>query len=75
MPAQKDYVKELTLTRLLDAPRPRVWKASTDPTMLAQWWVPKGMTAPVCQLDVRPGGALLVHLSGWGRVNPVKGMY
>ena len=75
MAKQNEYVKELTLSRVFDAPRERVWKAWTDPKLLAQWWVPKGMTAPLCELDVRPGGKLLLHLSGWGRVNPVKGIF
>ncbi len=75
MEVQNEYVKELTLTRVFDVPQERVWKAWTDPHILAQWWVPKGMTAPVCELDVRPGGKLLLHLSGWGRINPVKGMF
>jgi uncharacterized protein YndB with AHSA1/START domain len=75
MAATPEYVKELTLTRLFDAPRERVWKAWTDPKMLAQWWVPKGMTVARCELDVRHGGALLIHLRGWGRVNPVKGVF
>ena len=75
MEKQIEYVKELSLTRLFDAPRARVWKAWTDPKILSQWWVPNGMTAPVCELDVRPGGKLLIHLSGYGRINPVKGTF
>ena len=75
MAKQNEYVKELTLTRIFDAPPERVWQAWTDPRILAQWWVPKGMAAPVCQLDVRPGGKLLIHLSGYGRINPVKGTF
>ena len=75
MEMQGEYVKELTLRRLIDAPRPRVWEAWTEPRMVASWWVPKGMTMPVCELDVRPGGRLLLHLSGYGNVNPVKGEF
>ncbi len=75
MAKQNEYVKELTLTRLFDAPRELIWKAWTDPHILSQWWVPTGMTAPLCELDVRPGGKLLIHLSGWGRINPVTGIF
>jgi uncharacterized protein YndB with AHSA1/START domain len=75
MEKQAEYVKELTLSRLFDAPRERVWAAWTDPEILSQWWVPQGMTAPVCELDVRPGGRLLIHLSGYGRINPFKGVF
>ncbi len=56
--------KELTITRLFDAPRALVFKAWTDPKHLAQWWGPQGYTNPVCTLDVRPGGALYIEMTG-----------
>ncbi len=49
--------RELTMTRIFDAPRELVFKAWTNPEHVAQWWGPKGFTNPVCELDVRPGGA------------------
>lgn len=55
MPENK---KVLTLTRLLDAPQELVFKAWTDPEHMMQWWGPKGFTIPVCELDVKPGGAI-----------------
>ncbi len=48
--------RELTLTRIFEAPRERVWKTWTDPKQLAIWWAPQGMTTPVCEIDLRPGG-------------------
>jgi uncharacterized protein YndB with AHSA1/START domain len=50
--------RELTLTRVLDAPREMVWRAWTDPDQLSRWWGPEGMDTPVetITLDVRPGG-------------------
>ena len=48
----------VTLTRIFDAPRALVWKAWTDPKMMAQWFGPRGFTNPVCDLDVRVGGSL-----------------
>ncbi|HEY1526039.1 MAG TPA: SRPBCC domain-containing protein [Candidatus Angelobacter sp.] len=48
---------ELTVTRILDAPPETVYNAWTDPTQMARWWGPKNFTNPVCELDVRPGGA------------------
>jgi len=50
--------RELTLTRVLEAPRERVFKAWTDPKLLMQWWGPRGFSTPVAELDVQPGGAL-----------------
>lgn len=47
----------VSLTRVFDAPRDLVWKAWTDPKMMAQWFGPRGFTSSVPQLDVRVGGA------------------
>ena len=58
----KDTVNEterLVVTRVFDAPRALVWKAWTDPKYVAQWWGPKGFTAPVCKIDFRVGGKFL----------------
>ena len=54
--------RELTLTRILDAPRELVFKLWTEPHHLAQWWGPHGFTNPVCELDARAGGAIRVHM-------------
>ncbi|GAA4528019.1 SRPBCC family protein [Amycolatopsis samaneae] len=48
---------ELTITRVFDAPRERVFAAWTDPDQFAAWLGPKGYTAPAVTLDPRPGGA------------------
>ena len=45
-----------TITRVFAAPRPLVWKAWTDPAMLVQWFGPKGCTATILTMDLRPGG-------------------
>jgi uncharacterized protein YndB with AHSA1/START domain len=49
--------RTVVITREFDAPRELVFKAWTEPKHLAQWWGPKGFTNPVCELDVRVGGA------------------
>jgi uncharacterized protein YndB with AHSA1/START domain len=60
-----DKPRQLTIERLIKAPREQVFKAWTDPTLVAQWWGPDGVTNPVCELDVRPGGAIdIVMLAG-----------
>ncbi|WP_317064921.1 SRPBCC domain-containing protein [Methanoculleus caldifontis] len=46
----------LSIQRIFAAPRERVWKAWTDPEMIAQWWGPAGFTAPVVRVDLRKGG-------------------
>jgi uncharacterized protein YndB with AHSA1/START domain len=57
-------LKELTFTRVLDAPRDVVFRAWTDPAHLARWWGPNGFTSPVCELDIRPGGAIRIDMLG-----------
>src|SRR6202044_2703888 len=44
------------IERVFDAPRDIVWKAWTDPALLAKWFGPKGCTAQVVKFDLRPGG-------------------
>lgn len=51
--------KDLTITRIFDAPRELVWKAWTDPEAMKRWRGPKGYTAPVCKIDLREGGKYL----------------
>ena len=47
----------IVLTRIFDAPRTMVWAAITDPKQVAQWYGGPGFTNPVCEMDLRPGGA------------------
>ena len=66
----------VTLTRIFDAPRSLVWKAWTDPKMMAQWFGPRCFTNPVCELDVRVGGSLRVVMRGPdGNEYPMKGEF
>jgi len=68
--------QELVLTRVFDAPRELVFKVWTDPKHVAQWWGPRGFTNPLCELDLRPGGAILIHMRGPdGIVYPMTGTY
>lgn len=54
---------DLTLERVIRAPRDAVWSAWTDPSRLEQWWVPAPTTCRVDRLDVRPGGAFTTRMS------------
>lgn len=47
---------ELSLSRLIDAPRAKVFRAWTEPELLAQWWGPQGMTTPECEMQLWVGG-------------------
>jgi len=46
----------LHLTRVLDAPRPRVFRAWTDPEELTRWWGPRGYVTRSAEVDLRVGG-------------------
>jgi uncharacterized protein YndB with AHSA1/START domain len=66
--------KDLTFERTLNAPRETVWKAWTDPKLVAQWWGPNGVTNPVCEVDPRVGGVLHIVMEAGEEMGPAKGM-
>ncbi|NMF99604.1 SRPBCC family protein [Aromatoleum toluolicum] len=43
-------------SRLIDAPRERVFRAFSDPAHLARWWGPKGFSNTFEEFDFRSGG-------------------
>lgn len=57
---------DLTLDRIIRAPRRSVWTAWTEPAHLEQWWVPAPARSRVERLDVRPGGGFVTRLSDDG---------
>ena len=64
------------IVRVFDAPRALVWQAWTDPTMMAQWFGPRGFTIPLCELEVRVGGSLRIVMRGPdGNEYPMKGVF
>ena len=74
--AAKFGERELVIARIIDAPPRLVFKAWTDPKQMAQWWGPKGFTNPVCEMDVRVGGALrIVMRSPEGNEHPMTGIF
>ena len=66
--------RELLLSRIIDAPRERVFAAWTR--HLPEWWGPHGMTTPVCEMDLRPGGAFrTVMRAPDGTEYPTRGIF
>jgi len=50
--------REILMTRVFDAPREFVFEALTNPELVKQWLLgPPGWTMPVCEIDLRVGGA------------------
>jgi len=67
---------EVVLTRVFDAPRTLVFRTWIEPRHLAQWWGPRDFTNPVCELDVRVGGKILIHMRAPdGTVYPMTGTF
>jgi uncharacterized protein YndB with AHSA1/START domain len=68
--------REIIITRIFSAPRALVWNAWTDPKMFVNWWGPFPTVNPVCEMDLRPGGAFRwVMMSPEGQQYPVTGVY
>ena len=68
--------RELVLTRLIDAPREKLFRAWTEPELMKQWFTPRPWTTPVIEVDLRPGGANLIVMRGPdGTEFPNRGVY
>ena len=65
--------EEFSTSRVLDAPRERVWKAWTDVQELSKWFGPKGTKIVSAKNDLHPGGIFLYAMKGedgqvsWGK--------
>jgi uncharacterized protein YndB with AHSA1/START domain len=57
---------DLSLERVIRAPRAAVWEAWTDPARLAQWWLPEPTRCRVERLEVVAGGAFVTSMSDNG---------
>lgn len=67
--------RELVLTRLIDAPREKLYRCWTEPKLLMQWFAPKPWTTVGAEMDLRPGGAsLMVMRSPEGQEFPNPGV-
>jgi uncharacterized protein YndB with AHSA1/START domain len=68
--------RTVTMTRVVDAPRDLVFRLWTEREHMAQWWGPRGFTNPVCELDVRVGGAIRIDMRAPdGTVYPMTGTF
>lgn len=67
---------ELVLTRIIDAPREKLYRCWTEPALLKQWFVPKPWTIAKAEVDVRAGGSsLIVMRSPEGQEMPNPGVF
>lgn len=54
---------DLTISRVIRAPRSLVWSAWTDPASFEQWWIPAPARCKVVDMEMRPGGAFVTRMS------------
>lgn len=68
---------EIVLTRTFDAPARLVWEASTRTDLIPRWYCcMEGFTMPVCESDLRVGGAWRFVTRGPdGTEYPMCGVY
>ncbi len=72
--------KTITITRIFDAPRERVWEAFTNPDDVKKWWGPEGFTAPSVKSDFCVGGTFTYAMKGppnteWDKTHYSGGEY
>ncbi len=68
--------QDVVITRTFDAPRDLVFDAWTEPKHVQQWWSPHGFTNPRVEIDLRPGGIMLIDMMGPdGQIYPDKAVF
>ena len=69
--------REVVVTRVVDAPRKMAFDAWTNPKHVPHWMTgPEGWTMPVCEIDLRPGGAWhFAWRKGNGEEMDMRGTY
>ena len=71
-----DTSRELSFTRVLDAPRAAVWRCWTDSELLPKWFCPPPWKVSKATMDVRAGGSSLIVMNGPnGEEMPNRGVY
>ena len=67
---------ELSLTRLIDAPREKLFRCWTEPALLVQWFTPPPWKTTLAETDVRVGGPSNIVMQGPdGTEMPSRGVY
>lgn len=67
---------ELVLTRLIPAPREKLFRCWTEPALLTQWFTPPPWKTVAAEIDVRPGGSSFITMQGPdGTQMPNRGVY
>jgi uncharacterized protein YndB with AHSA1/START domain len=62
------WTREVVVTRRLEAPPERVWRAWSDEHEVRTWWGLQGFSWPMCRMDFREGDTSLGSMrsdQGW----------
>lgn len=66
----------IVITREFEAPPEQVFRAYTEPDLVAQWLGPRGMTMRIAEFDARTGGSYrYVHADGEGNEYGFRGVF
>jgi uncharacterized protein YndB with AHSA1/START domain len=66
--------REIRVERIFDAPRDRVWRAYTDPKLVAQWWG-RGNKLDIEKMEVKRGGHWRFVEHSEGQTHGFEGRY
>jgi uncharacterized protein YndB with AHSA1/START domain len=68
--------RDLSITRIIPAPRAIVWRCWSEPELLMQWFCPKPWRVTKAEMDLRPGGRSNLRMEGpEGQVHDNAGTY
>jgi len=75
-PSTDESQRELVLTRFINAPCEKLFRAWTEPELMKEWFTPRPYTTPIIELDLRPGGENYILMRGPdGQEHPNRGVY
>jgi uncharacterized protein YndB with AHSA1/START domain len=67
---------ELLITRLIAAPRDKLFRCWTEPALITRWFTPPPWKTIAAETDVRAGGSTLITMQGPdGTLMPNRGVY
>lgn len=58
-----DPTRDLSIGRVIKAPRAAVWAAWAEPASFVEWWLPAPTRGQIVEFELRPGGALRTLMS------------
>ncbi|GIZ08153.1 SRPBCC domain-containing protein [Flavobacterium sp. UMI-01] len=68
--------RQLNIIRIFKAPIELVWKAWTEPELIANWWGPNGFSTTIRNMNVEVGGEWILTMHGPDGTNyPNKSIY